>query len=161
MVIAKRISRKIDIAKNSPINPSIPILRYQTPSRIFMGHRGNMTTANIMANAAAAYNLSLIWDPSYNQIKCNSSRHSCCCSILTVQRPLTLFVLWAPGAWSCPSWGSTLVTRRARRERGRSLKVFSREARSVISGRRGFFLRALIYASDSRARRARLTAMMY
>jgi hypothetical protein len=35
---------------------------------------------------------------------------------------------------------------------GRSLKAFSREARSVISGRAGFFLLAFSYAGDWRAK---------
>lgn len=41
---------------------------------------------------------------------------------------------------------------------GRSLKAFSSDARSVISGRRGFFFRAFSYAGVCRARSARLTA---
>lgn len=40
---------------------------------------------------------------------------------------------------------------------GKSLNVFSRDARSVISGRDGFFLRAFSYSGDCSARRARLT----
>jgi hypothetical protein len=103
IVIAKRISRKIAITKNSPIRPSIPILKYQTPRRIFIGQRGKRTIANITARAPAAYNFCLICDPSHSQTKWSSSLHSCCCSILTVHKPLTLLVLCAPGAWSCPS----------------------------------------------------------
>lgn len=40
---------------------------------------------------------------------------------------------------------------------GRSLKAFSREGRSVISGSAGFFLRAFSYAGDCSARRALFT----
>ena len=49
IVIANRISLKIDMAKNNPIRPSMPILRYQTPSLIFIGQRGNMTIAKTIA----------------------------------------------------------------------------------------------------------------
>ena len=63
-VIAKRINRKITITKNNPIKPSIPILKYQTPSLIFIGQSGNITIANTIASAAAAYNFCLIWAPS-------------------------------------------------------------------------------------------------
>lgn len=160
MVIPNKIRRKIDMAKNKPIRPSIPMERYQTPSLIFIGQRGNITMANTTANAPAAYSFIFIWLPSYNQAKYNSSLHSCCCSIFTVHSPFTLFVL-AGGAWPWPSWGSILETRSARRESGRSLKVFSRDALSVISGRRGFLDRALVYASDCRARSARFTALKF
>lgn len=40
---------------------------------------------------------------------------------------------------------------------GKSLKAFSREGRSVISGSAGFFLRAFSYAGDCSARRALFT----
>lgn len=129
------------IAKNRPINPSIPILRYQTPKRIFIGQSGNMTIAKTIASAPAAYSFVMTCDPSYSHTKCRSSRHSCCCSIFTVQSPLTRLPL-ATGPWSWPSCGSTLETRRARSESGRSLKTFSREARSVMGGRRAFLERA-------------------
>ncbi len=49
IVIAKRMSLKIAITKNNPIRPSMPILRYQTPSLIFIGQRGNMTIAKTIA----------------------------------------------------------------------------------------------------------------
>jgi hypothetical protein len=54
IVMQKRISLKIAITKNNPIKPSNPILRYQTPSRSFIGQSGNMTTANTTAKAPAA-----------------------------------------------------------------------------------------------------------
>ena len=54
MVTAKRINLKIAMAKNNPIRPSIPILRYQTPSLSFIGQRGNMTIAKAMRSAPAA-----------------------------------------------------------------------------------------------------------
>lgn len=98
IVIANSINRTIAMAKNNPIRPNIPILRYQTPRRIFIGHRGKRTMANIIAKAPAAYSFCLIWDPSYSHTKCKSSRHSCCCSILTVQSPFVRLTLWAPGA---------------------------------------------------------------
>ena len=50
-----------------------------------------------------------------------------------------------------------MLTRRASMDIGRSLNAFSREARSVIAGSRGFFLRAFSYAGDSSALSARLT----
>lgn len=64
MVMPNRMSRKIAMTKNRPIRPSIPILRYHTPRRIFMGHSGNMTIANTKASAPAAYSFCLICAPS-------------------------------------------------------------------------------------------------
>jgi hypothetical protein len=60
IVIANRISLNIAMAKNNPIRPSMPILRYQTPSLIFIGQRGNMTIAKTTASAPAAYSFCLI-----------------------------------------------------------------------------------------------------
>ena len=60
IVTANRISLKMAMAKNKPIRPSMPILRYQTPSLIFIGQRGNMTTAKTMMRAPTAYSFCLI-----------------------------------------------------------------------------------------------------
>lgn len=54
MVMMNRINRTIAMAKNSPIRPSMPILRYHTPCLRNSGHRGNSTTAMTSTSAPAA-----------------------------------------------------------------------------------------------------------
>ena len=60
---------------------------------------------------------------------------SCCCSILTVQRPFVRFFGFE--VWPCwfESASSILETRSARRESGRSLKI-SEAGHSVVSSGR-------------------------
>jgi hypothetical protein len=59
-----------------------------------------------------------------------------------------------------PACGSDLETRRASRERGRSLKAFSAVSLSVTGGSSDLdFFEALAYAGDCRARIARLTVL--
>lgn len=54
IVTMKRIRRTIAMAKNKPIKPSIPMLRYHTPWRRKSGHSGNSTTAMTSTSAPAA-----------------------------------------------------------------------------------------------------------
>ena len=59
-------SRKIAMAKNSAIRPSIPMLRYHTPMRNLIGHSGNMTTAMMSSSAPPAYSFCRSCGPSYS-----------------------------------------------------------------------------------------------
>ena len=67
MVIMKRISRTIAMAKNSPIRPKQPILRYHTPCLITNGQSGNKTIAMTPKSAPTAYTFCFHCEPSYSQ----------------------------------------------------------------------------------------------
>ena len=53
-VITNSNKRKRAMAKNNPNNPSIPMLKYQTPNRSFKGQRGNNMTAKTRTTAPPA-----------------------------------------------------------------------------------------------------------
>ncbi len=55
------------VAKNSPINPSTPMLKYHTPILIFNGHSGNMTPARTTPTIAPAMRSPLTGFGSRNQ----------------------------------------------------------------------------------------------
>ncbi len=66
-VAQNRMSLKMAMAKNSPISPSPPMLRYHTPIRSFTGQSGNITTSRIAASAPPAYSFCFHCGPSYSQ----------------------------------------------------------------------------------------------
>ena len=53
-VAQNNMRRNIAMAKNNPIKPNIPMLRYQTPMRNLTGQSGNMTTAMMITSAPTA-----------------------------------------------------------------------------------------------------------
>ena len=53
-VAQNNINLKIAMAKNNPINPSKPILKYHTPILKVTGQSGNITAASIAAKAPPA-----------------------------------------------------------------------------------------------------------